>query len=57
MCFFDVFVGEGEQDLLFLHHLDPSSQPTVLEAEFSWDMMHEIYWGVQYNARKMTVLL
>ena len=43
MCFFDVFVGEGEQDLLFLHHLDPSSQPTVLEAEFLWDMMHEIY--------------
>ena len=24
MCFFDVFVGEGEHEVLLLHHLDPS---------------------------------
>ena len=26
--FFDVFVGEGEHDILLLHHLDPSSPMT-----------------------------
>ena len=33
--FFDVFVGEGEYNVLLLHHLDPSPlNCTVLMGEF-----------------------
>lgn len=34
MCFFDVFVGEGELDVLLLCHLDPSSMSLFLKIFF-----------------------
>ena len=33
MCFFDVFVGEGEHDILLSCHLDPSFKDSLLLME------------------------